>query len=251
MNLENFTLLNYGWIGIAIVTFIVLLLFHIRAPYGRHANEKWGKMISNHWGWFWMELPAFLLFPILVLTGPREKDWFTWLLVALWTLHYFNRTFIFPFRLRTRGKKMPLTIVFSALFFNGMNGFLNGYYLGNLAPEDQKGITINIMIGLVLFFGGMYINHSTDSRLIALRNGKDGYSIPHGWLFKWISCPNHFGEIVEWIGFAIVAWNLPALTFAIWTFCNLVPRALNHHAWYHENFADYPKKRKAVLPWLW
>lgn len=251
MNMENFTLLNYCWIGIAVITFLALVLFRIRAPYGRHTNEKWGKMIPNHLGWFWMELPAFLLFPILVILGPREKDWFTWLLVGLWTLHYFNRTIIFPFRLRTRGKKMPLTIVFSALFFNGMNGFLNGYYLGYLAPEDPTGISINIIVGLLLFFGGTYINRGTDSRLIALRNGKEGYSIPQGWLFKWISCPNHFGEIIEWIGFAIVAWNLPALSFAIWTFCNLVPRALNHHAWYHENFEDYPKKRKAVLPWVW
>ncbi len=63
--------------------------------------------------------------------------------------------------------------------------------------------------------------------------------------------PNHFGEIVEWAGFAIIAWSLPALTFAIWTFSNLVPRALNHHDWYREHFQDYPKKRKAVLPWLW
>jgi steroid 5-alpha reductase family enzyme len=30
-----------------------------------------------------------------------------------------------------------------------------------------------------------------------------------------ISCPNHFGEIIEWIGFAVIAWNLPALSFAV------------------------------------
>ncbi|MGB5318230.1 DUF1295 domain-containing protein [Eudoraea sp.] len=251
MNLENFNLLNYIWIGIALITFLALVIFDIRAPYGRHTSEKWGMMVSNRWGWFWMELPAFLLFPILVFIGPREKDWLTWLLVGLWTLHYFNRTFVFPFRLKTSGKKMPLTIVFSAIFFNGINGFLNGYYLGYLAPEDQTGITLNIVIGLLLFFGGMYINNRTDSRLISLRKEKQGYSIPQGWLFKWISCPNHFGEIIEWIGFAVVAWNLPALTFAVWTFCNLVPRALNHHAWYHENFKEYPTKRKAVIPGLW
>ena len=251
MNLESFTLLNYAWIGIAVITFLSLVIFKIRAPYGRHATDKWGKMISNHWGWFWMELPAFLLFPILVIMGSREKDWFTWLLVGLWTIHYFNRTIVFPFRLKTRGKKMPLTIVFSALFFNGMNGFLNGYYLGYLAPQDQPGITLNIGIGLVLFFGGMYINRETDSRLISLRKEKEGYSIPQGWFFKWISCPNHFGEIVEWIGFALVAWSVPAVTFAVWTFCNLVPRALNHHDWYHESFEEYPKKRRAVIPWLW
>jgi len=251
MKIENFYLLNYAWIGIALITFLLLVILKIRAPYGRHTSRKWGKMISNHWGWFWMELPAFLLFPILVIIGPREKDWLTWLLVGLWTLHYFNRTVIFPFRLRTRGKKMPLTIVFSALFFNGMNGFLNGYYLGYLAPKDQTEITSIIVVGLVLFFGGMYINQGTDSRLISLRKEKEGYSIPQGWLFKWISCPNHFSEIIEWIGFALIAWSLPSVTFAVWTFCNLIPRALNHHAWYHENFEDYPDKRKAVIPWLW
>ena len=251
MNLENFYLLNYAWIALAVIIFLTLVILKVRAPYGRHTNDKWGKMISNHWGWFWMELPAFLLFPILTFIGPREKDWLTWLVVGLWTLHYFNRTIIFPFRLRTRGKKMPLTIVFSALFFNGMNGFLNGYYLGYLAPEDVPGITVNVVVGLAVFFLGMYINQGTDSRLIALRKKQEGYQIPKGWLFKYISCPNHFGEIVEWAGFAIVAWRVPAVTFAVWTFCNLVPRALNHHEWYQENFEDYPKDRKAVLPKIW
>jgi hypothetical protein len=47
-----------------------------------------------------------------------------------------------------------------------------------------------------------------------------------------------------------MAWNLPALSFAIWTFANLVPRALNHHNWYKDKFPDYPKNRKAVFPFL-
>lgn len=250
--MENyFNTLNFVWIGIAVVTFLVLVIFKIRAPYGRHTTSGWGKMISNKWGWFWMELPAFLLFPLLTIVGPREKDLLTWILVGMWGVHYLNRTIIFPFRLKTHGKKMPLTIVFSALFFNGMNGFLNGYYLGFLAPEDTTGITVNLVVGIALFFLGMYINMSTDSRLIALRKENHGYQIPKGWLFRYISCPNHFGEIVEWTGFAIAAWSVPALTFAVWTFCNLAPRALNHHAWYHENFEDYPKKRKALIPFVW
>ena len=34
------------------------------------------------------------------------------------------------------------------------------------------------------------------------------------------------GELVEWIGFAIACWSLPAYAFALYTFCNLGPRAL-------------------------
>lgn len=251
MNLHQFNLLNYAWISIAVVIFLVLVFTKIRAPYGRHTTEKWGKMISNRWGWFWMELPAFLIFPLLVFFGPREKDILSWILVSLWTLHYFNRTIIFPFRLRTSGKKMPLTIIFSALVFNGMNGFLNGYFLGFLAPTDSDIATWNVVVGIILFASGFIINQVTDSKLIALRKTADGYQIPRKWLFDYISCPNHFGEIVEWVGFAVIAWNVPALTFSIWTFCNLVPRALNHHAWYKENFDDYPSKRKAVIPFIW
>ena len=145
---------------------------------------------------------------------------------------------------------MPLTIVFSAIFFNGVNGLINGYYLGYLAPKDGTWTAIHVMIGVAIFFLGMYINQVTDSKLIALRKKSTGYVIPRKWLFKYISCPNHFGEIVEWTGFAIAAFSLPAMTFAIWTFCNLLPRALNHHDWYKENFEEYPKERKAVIPFI-
>ena len=58
------------------------------------------------------------------------------------------------------------------------------------------------------------------------------------------------GEIIEWIGFSVIAMSLPALSFTLWTFFNLVPRALNHHDWYLENFDNYPKNRKAVIPYI-
>lgn len=251
MTLNQFAILNYAWIGIAVLTFLVLVLTKIRAPYGRHASSDWGPMIANKWGWFWMELPAFLLFPLLVIMGPREKDFLSWFLVGLWSLHYFNRTIIFPFRLRTSGKKMPVLIVASAVLFNGTNGALNGYYLGHIAPVDVEFFSITVLLGSLIFFFGLVTNQIADTKLINLRKNSDGYQVPRKWLFEYISCPNHFGEIIQWIGFAVVAWSLPALTFAIWTLCNLVPRALNHHDWYHETFSDYPDKRKAVFPLLW
>jgi steroid 5-alpha reductase family enzyme len=88
--------------------------------------------------------------------------------------------------------------------------------------------------------------------LLRLRKpGETGYKIPKSGLFRWVSCPNHFGEIVEWSGFALICWNLPALSFAIWTAANLIPRAVSHHNWYREKFEDYPLRRKAVLPFLY
>ena len=47
-----------------------------------------------------------------------------------------------------------------------------------------------------------------------------------------------------------MCWNLPALSFAVWTFANLVPRAVSHHKWYRRTFPDYPPARRAVIPAL-
>ena len=54
----------------------------------------------------------------------------------------------------------------------------------------------------------------------------------------------------EWLGFAIMTWSIAGLAFFLWTFFNLVPRALSHHKWYKEKFPDYPKSRKAVFPFI-
>ncbi|MCK5701267.1 MAG: DUF1295 domain-containing protein [Cyclobacteriaceae bacterium] len=247
--MDWFDILLWIWIAIPIIIFPILL--KIKVPYGRHTTSGWGPMIDNHWGWFWMEIPALLTFPLLAILGPTEKDALSWILIALWTIHYINRVFIFPFRLKTKGKKMPVLIALSAVFFNVINGFVNGHYIGFIHGKSGGLFQFYVILGILIFFIGFAINNIADSKLIALRKQGNGYQIPKGWLFNYISCPNHFGEIIEWIGFAITARNLPALSFAIWSFCNLAPRANNHHTWYKENFEDYPKDRKIVLPFLW
>ena len=247
--MDVFTLAVIAWMLVAVVTMPVLL--RVRAPYGRHVKPGWGPTVDNRWGWFIMELPALVLMPLLTILGPRDKDTLTWLLTGLWCAHYVNRTLIFPFRLHTRGKRMPLAIVLSDIGFNAINGGLNGWWLGFTAPPDRGFPDVLSVLGIVLFAAGMGINHWADTRLIDLRAIGDGYQIPRGGPFERISCPNHFGEILEWWGFALAAWSLPSLSFAIWTFCNLAPRARNHHAWYREHFPDYPPGRRAVIPFIW
>ena len=246
----SFEFLNYVWIAAALLAFSSLLFFNIKAPYGRHSNDSWGRMISNKWGWFLMELPALIVMPVISIMGPSEKNEVSYILISIWVIHYANRTLIFPFQLNTNNKKMPLIIVFSAIIFNAMNGFLNGYALGYMDLDLIDASSYHVIIGSLIFVSGMAINRWADKALIRLRENKQGYQIPRGGLFEYISCPNHFGEIVEWIGFALIAWNLPALTFAIWTFCNLSPRSRNHHIWYQQHFKDYPKNRRAVIPYI-
>ncbi len=253
MSLQMLLFIAYIWLAIAIVVHITM--FYITAPFGRHTSGKWGLMVNNKVGWVVMECPSLLLMLYFLFWGESSFQSNVWILFVLWITHYVNRSLIYPARIKSTPKKMPLFIVLSAIFFNLVNAGLNGYYLSVFASVKDYDAswfhTPHFIIGITLFIAGMAINWKSDNMLIHLRKqGETGYKIPQGFLFDFISSPNLFGEIVEWTGFAIMAWNLPAFTFMVWTFANLVPRAKNHHDWYLNQFSNYPKNRKIVFPFI-
>jgi 3-oxo-5-alpha-steroid 4-dehydrogenase 1 len=251
MKIDTFELIVYSWIAIALFIFPVILW--IAAPYGRHTSTHWGPLIDNRLGWVIMESPSLFFFAFLFLTGSNHHTIVPWIFFSLWMIHYSNRTLVFPFRLRTKGKKMPVSIVAMAFCFNLVNGYINGYYLGSLSGSYELSWLYDprFIGGIILFISGLIINWHSDNILIHLRKPREtGYVIPRGGLFTYISCPNHFSEIIEWSGFALMTWSLPGLAFATWTLLNLLPRALHHHKWYKQTFPDYPESRKALIPFI-
>ena len=248
ISFSTYQLIFYIWIAIALAIFFLLL--KIAAPYGRHTSAKWGPQVDNHYGWFFMELPALTIMLYVLVITLSSHNFLVTVMIGLYCMHYFNRTFIFPFRLHTRGKKMPLVIMVSGIFFNLANTFLMGYYFIHFAAYQISWLyDARFIIGVIVFFCGVWINWKSDNILIHLRKpGETGYKMPTQWFFKYVSCPNMLGELIEWAGFAILCWNMPAVAFFIWTAANLIPRALAHHKWYYSKFADYPKEIKAIIP---
>lgn len=239
------------WMGIALVIFPLLL--KVRAPYGRHTKSSWGPMMSNRLGWFVMEIPSFLIILYFYVRSNNITSVYLNVVFLLWLFHYLHRALIFPFMTRTRGKKIPVFIVIMGMFFNFVNATLNGYYMAFFFDGQvvTSVMAVRLSAGLLLFITGMYINIRADYMLINLRKSvENGYKIPRGWLFEYVSCPNYLGEMMEWLGFAILAWNLPALSFFVWTVANLLPRSIANHRWYYEYFPDYPRGRRAVIPFI-
>ena len=248
---EIFNYIILVWAGLAIVT--LPLLLKVTAPYGKHAKTGWGPLLSNRLGWIVMEIPALLLFALFVLSGDGINDYVIAVFFVLWVIHYVNRSVIFPFRIRLKQKSMPVLIVSFGFFFNLVNRFLNGYWFGYLSPgySIEWFSDLRFILGAILFTFGFLVNQYHDMILLRLRKEKDtGYKIPNGGLFKYVSCPNFMGEMIEWGGFALMTWCLPSFSFFIWTIANLLPRALDHHKWYRQKFSDYPRDRKAVFPFL-
>ena len=244
---ENFRFLILCLIALGLITFFYLIYSKRRAPYGRHVKKKYGILIDNSFGWFIMELPALIIMPVLSLQNTDNP--FVILIVFIWFLHYFNRSIIFPLRINTKKKRIPILIVLSAFTFNTINGLFNGYHV-QINVSETNIFEYNIILGVLIFFIGMIINVTSDNKLISLRKEKMGYKIPNGKLFNFVSCPNYLGEIIEWFGFFILVPSIASLSFFLWTSFNLIPRALNHHEWYNEKFKNYPKNRKAVIPFI-
>lgn len=238
-----------GWFALAGI--VAVALTRIVAPYGRHARAGWGPTVASRTGWLVMELPAALaIVACFALAPPATVA--PWIFLALWELHYANRAVVYPLRMTTPARPMPLAVAALGATFNLVNGYLNGRWITAFASYP-RGYLLEprFLGGAAIMLAGWAINLHADAILRRLRPPGDAtYRIPHGGLYRWVSCPNYLGEIVEWFGWALLTWSPGALAFAVWTAANLAPRARAHHRWYRATFADYPPARRALVPFV-
>ena len=252
MDVERLYAMGVGLlIGISVLVFPTLFL--VPAPYGRHERPGWGPGIPARFAWVLMESPSVLLFAWVYLRGDFAREPVPVLLAAAWLLHYLQRSFVVPLRMRANGKRKPLATVAMAVAFNCLNATLNALAISQLAAQGSAWLADpRFRVGMALFLGGFAVNVHSDAVLRRLRApGETGYRIPTGGLFRYVTSPNYLAEIVEWVGWALASWSGAGLAFALFTFANLAPRARSHHRWYHERFPDYPPERRALVPFLY
>ncbi len=208
-------------------------------------------MLNAKISWIVMESPSVFVFAIVFFCGEGKSQLVPMMLAGLWLFHYVHRSFVFPLRMRGSGRRDPVFITATSIGFNSMNGALNAYAI-SFAPRIHDISWLGdprFLCGGLLFIIGLIINLQSDAILRQLRSpGDEGYRIPNGGLFRFVSCPNYLGEILEWCGWALAAWTFAGLAFVMFTIANLGPRAYAHHKWYLERFPDYPQARSALIP---
>lgn len=236
---------------------IHVALYFISAGYGILRTERWGPTIGNRFGWIVMEAPVFVGMALLWWFSDRAWQAVPFCFFVLFQLHYFQRSFIFPFLMKGNGR-MPLSIVLMAVLFNSLNALMQGGWIFYFSPErlysNQWFYTPQFIIGTMLFIGGMIINIHSDSIIRKLRKqGDSKHYIPQGGLFNYVSSANYLGELIEWIGFAVLTWSIPGAIFAFWTYANLAPRAHAIHKRYGQMFGkEFTQlNRKRVIPFLY
>ncbi|XP_054781620.1 steroid 5-alpha-reductase DET2 [Prosopis cineraria] len=247
----------FSLLAIAPPTFIGLRF--LQAPYGKHHRSGWGPNLPPPLAWFLMESPTIWLTLLLFPHGRHSSNLRSLILISPFLLHYFNRTVLHPLRLlKSPSSKtasgFPLSIASMAFAFNLLNSYVQARCVSHYKDYDDGDgwFWWRFCGGAVVFVCGIWINVWADRELLRLKRQGKGYVVPRGGIFELVSCPNYFGEIVEWLGWAVMTWSWAGLGFFLYTFANLGPRARANHQWYLDKFGeDYPKNRKAVIPFLY
>ncbi|CAG2255913.1 SRD5A1 [Mytilus edulis] len=191
---------------LAVITFIVQWLSP--APYGKHerTDANWGVMIPQRIGHILSDaVPDVLLFLI------RNKS--------------FSHGYKNPY--------VALGITLGGFFPNCLYHFVNADFIGSAHYNNNYFFDPRFIIGIVLFIVGYIINKWADWKLRSLRDrkGSTGYYIPYGGLFELVTCPNYFGEFVEWIGWSIATWSAAGFVWTVFASATFFPRARHNHQW--------------------
>jgi len=266
MFLSAFYIYLWTMMVVAIATFIAL--YHVEAGYGILRTDKWGKTINNKWAWFFMELPIFLAMIILWLCSPHKWNIVSFVFLLIFQSHYIQRTLIFPFLLKGKSR-MPIGIMCLGISFNILNAMMQGYwifYVAHIPGNEALFVRVvneggnwfyswQFILGICFFITGYIINLRSDYIIRHLRKDPNDakHYFPSGFMFNYVTSANYFGELVEWLGFAILTWSVSGLVFFIWTFANLVPRANAIYKRYQKDFTEEMKdgKLKRVIPFIY
>lgn len=239
----------------AIIVFIAL--YFVTAGYGVFYNKKWGPTVPNKLGWVLMESPVFVVMILLCVFSERSTNLVCLIFLILFEIHYFQRSFIFPFLIRGKSV-MPLSVILMGVVFNVLNALMQGGWIFYVSPENmydvQWLVTPQFIIGTIIFFAGMIINIHSDYVIRHLRKlGDTRHYLPKKGMFKYVTSANYFGEFVEWLGFAILTWSLSGAVFALWTFANLAPRAAKIYDNYKKEFGNEldTQKVKRIIPFIY
>ena len=183
--------------------------------------------INNKVAWFLMEFPIFLAMIVIWLLSPHRFEIVPMVFLLIFEIHYFQRSIIFPWLMKGNKSQMPIATMFMGIAFNIMNAMMQGYWIFfesfkqdyhvlGLSYTDIEWLwSPQFIIGLVIFLLGFYVNLRSDYIIRHLRKSDEDtkHYLPEGFMFEYVTSANYLGELMEWLGFAILTWSISGLVF--------------------------------------
>ncbi|KJE97019.1 trans-2,3-enoyl-CoA reductase [Capsaspora owczarzaki ATCC 30864] len=172
-----------------------------------------------------------------------------------WTFHYAKRLLETRFVHRFSHGTMPILNIFKNSGYYWGAAALVSYFINH--PLYTAPDTTFVYIGLAGFIISEIGNFSIHWALRNLRPaGTTTRRIPvptadpFTALFNLVSCPNYTYEVSSWFFFNVMTWTVGGVLFMLVGLAQMSQWALGKHRNYKKEFKDYPKGRKAILPFF-
>lgn len=195
----------------------------------------------------------FYLFPVYGAdsVAAADKTWRQKVAFACVIFHYVKRELETLFVHRFSAATMPFFNIFkNSTHYWVLSGLLLAYPLYH--PQYTNTVSEPLFFGMVaLFFVAELGNLHAHITLRNLRPpGTRTRAVPRGGLFELVSCANYTYELVAWAAFSVFSQLLTGWLFFAVSGGQIYIWAVKKHRRYVKEFPDYPRSRKALVPFL-
>jgi very-long-chain enoyl-CoA reductase len=168
-------------------------------------------------------------------------------------LHYFRRLIESNFIHRFTEQPLPWSEAWGIILYYGlMFGYCVMYFFlrPTYAPFFDLGDNVNIILG-VLFMLFEALNFRCHCITAALRKpGSNERGIPKGCGFGVVTVANYMWEGFAWTTFVVLAQTWGSLFFTVGSWLAMYDRGKVKHRKYEEQFPEYAKGKKILIPYI-
>ncbi|KAJ1927565.1 3-oxo-5a-steroid 4- dehydrogenase [Tieghemiomyces parasiticus] len=200
--------------------------------------------------------PLFYLFSRTVYGVDFTHSSLQTLALIMFEAHFVKRLYETVFVHKFSNGTMPLlNLVKNTAYYTLLAGVSVGFWVYGpwYGAHDARSVRspFETYLAVGLFVFAEVSNYVTHANLSNLRPpGTRVRKIPHGYGFDLVSCPNYTFEILAWVAFTYYTRSLAALAFTLAGAGQMYVWAVKKHRNYRREFPDYPKNRKALIPFL-
>jgi len=201
--------------------------------------------ISSRLGMFLLYFIPLIVMNLCSLLFLEQLSFVQASIILAINLHFAKRCLEVLFLHKYSGPINWPTVIQIAIAYSGAAAMLAFLNRNPLPAPDAL-----FWIGVLLFSVGQFFNFYHHKLLADLRSVDTSYAIPKGGLFDWVTAPHYLMELSAWLGIAFMSRHFAAYLIFAWTCSYLFARAARTHEWYLEKFADYPKDRRVIVPFI-
>ncbi|XP_068626921.1 probable very-long-chain enoyl-CoA reductase art-1 [Battus philenor] len=172
-----------------------------------------------------------------------------------WSFHYAKRLIETLFVHRFSHGTMPIRNLFKNCTYYWLFALYIAYHVNHPLYTSPCSTCVYVGVGgfILCELGNLSIHlllknlrpPGTKVRRIPMPDGN-----PFSLLLNYVSCPNYTYEFGAWVFFTILTKCAPVGIFAVVGMYQMTVWALGKHRNYKKEFPEYPKQRKAILPFI-